>query len=409
MSRSSHKLLLAASLVVAAGGAAVAQPHDEPTPGADAGGVAADVVAADEVDSSAVEPTSAGADAEMEAPALSAPAPADAHDQARVDLWSKVTVGTKWYLSSGYGESGGDAFTNTRITRGYLTFKFKQSKWFEPRVTFDAHQNDEGDWGVRLKYMYAKFKLPRETAFITEPNVEFGLVHGPWFDYEEHIDNYRMQGQMFIERNKVLNSADAGITIAGLFGKKLAKDYQKKVSKKYPGEWGSFAFGLYNGGGYHAPENNKNKVFESRVSVRPAGPHLPNLQLSHFAVFGRGNTPAGPEWRLNAVMASFEHQYFTLTAQYATGKGDQKGAKVDAVGDPLDFSGYSAFAEAKLPDFKSTLIARYDFWEWDEAETTRFIVGYAYHFLPHNFVLIDYDRIGADDYEIKATMQVAFP
>ena len=43
--------------------------------------------------------------------------------------------------------------------------------------------------------------------------------------------------------------------VAGaLIGPKLPKSYQKQVSKVYPGLWGSVAIGLYNGGGYHAPQ-----------------------------------------------------------------------------------------------------------------------------------------------------------
>ena len=314
--------------------------------------------------------------------------------QKALELWSKVSIGTLWYLSGGFGESNGADFSRVRITRGYLTLKFKPVPWFQPRVTLDTHQDDGGDWKVRLKYMYAKLVLPVETAWVTEPSVEFGLVHGPWFDYEEHINRYRMQGTMFIERNGVLNSADAGVTVAMLLGKKLPKAYRDSVSKEYPGELGSIAFGIYNGGGYHATEKNMNKVFESRVSVRPLGLILPNLQLSYLLIYGQGNTPsqvcddAGancipgePAWRLHAGMASFEHEYFVATAQVAKGRGNQGGSKIDAGGAALTGNGYSGFAEVKLPWIESSLVGRYDHWEWDGKGTGRVIAGFAHRFL----------------------------
>lgn len=333
-------------------------------------------------------------------------------------VWSKISLSTLWYLSYGWGESGGDSFNQARIGRGYVTFKFKPFQWFQPRVTLDTHQDDSGDWKVRLKYMYGKFVLPVETAVITEPNLEFGLVHGPWFDYEEHINYYRIQGTMFIERNGVLNSADAGITVGALLGRRLDEEYQKKVNSKYPGTWGSLAFGLYNGGGYHAEEQNENKTFESRLSVRPLGFVLPNLTLSHFFIWGKGNTAQEPDWRLNAFMASFEHEYFVATAQYATGEGNQKGTRLDASGMALENQGVSGFLEIKLPWIDSRIIGRYDWWEWGDASSARLIAGVAYYFMKHSFFLLDLDRVSYDDpaqpdrpvdWQVKLTLQVHVP
>jgi len=330
-------------------------------------------------------------------------------------VWSKVKIGTLWYLSYGWGETGDVPYSREHIGRGYVTLKFKPVKWFQPRVTMDAHQDDHGDFKVRLKYMYGKFVAPIETDFITEPNIEIGLVHGPWFDYEEHINYYRMQGTMFIERNKTLNSADAGFTVAALLGRKLPKEYQEKVNPKYPGKYGSFAFGVYNGGGYHAEENNQNKVFESRLSVRPLGFIFPNLSLSHFFIFGKGNKAEEPDWLLNAFMASLEHEYFTLTGQFATGEGNQKGDKVDENGDSLESQGYSGFLEIKLPWIHSTLIGRYDHWKWGDSANDRVIGGIAYHFMHHNFFLLDLDYVmydddtRPDDWQVKLTLQVHVP
>jgi len=364
----------------------------------------------------AEEPAGNGPESEAEGGAVGrAPSP-----------WDTIHFSTLWYLYYGYGAVDGEGYNGVGIGRGYLTFELTPTDWFEPRVTVDAHQDDDGNFALRLKYLYAKFVAPLETAVVTEPNLEFGLVHGPWLDFEEHVDNYRMQGTMFVERVGVLNSADAGVTAATLLGRKLPGDYRKRVSGKYPGTWGSVAAGLYNGGGYHAAEANEGKVFESRVSLRPLGPWLPNLQLSHFFIWGTGNTPpevcddagncipGAPDWRLNAFTGSFEHPYFVVTGQYALGRGNQKGSQIDEEGEAIDLRGASGFAEVKLPWIRSSLVGRYDWWKWGDSANQRLIVGYALHFLDHDTLLVDFDRAllddgGSEDWRVRTTLQVKVP
>ena len=351
------------------------------------------------------------------------PAPPPAISKEPMPLWLKLLksthLSTKWYLSYGYGEKKGDRYNDFRIGRGYVTVKLKPLKWFESRVTLDTHQDDHGDFKVRLKYLHGKFKLPMETAVLTNPYLEVGLVHTPWFDYEEHINTYRMEGNMFIERNGILNSADLGVTAGGLIGPKLSREYQQKVSKKYPGKWGSFALGVYNGGGYHAEEKNSGKVFQSRISLRPLSFVLPNLQVSHLFIHGQGNTETDPAYWLHHVMVSFEHQYFVVTGQYSTGVGNQKGSMVDQQGQALDNHGFSFFGEVKLPWIRSCVVGRYDYFDWDTdggpAATSRIIAGWAFFIYNKNFAFLSVDHVtyhddkSLDDWQVKLTLQLKYP
>lgn len=349
--------------------------------------------------------------------------------------WFKPS--TVWYLQYRYGGTvegdGQDASTYNKffIGRGYVTLKFKPTKWFEARVTLDTHQDDHGDWKVRLKYMYGKFKIPMETKVISEPFVEFGIAHIPWLDYEEHINYYRVQGVMFLEKNKLHNSADLGITIGTLFGKKLPKKVAKKMGDKYPGSWGSMALGFYNGGGYHDLENNNNKVVEGRVSVRPAGPYFPHIQLSYFFTYGKGarnlvieddpNTLADesfayayPRWQNNIAMLSFAHQYGVLTAQYIFGTGTQKGSQSNWLwqqgedvshtsGTAKTYRGASVFAEARLPWIKSSIWARWDWFDGPfaggELPYHRLFAAYVFHFWGRNknMAMLDFEYAMFDD------------
>ncbi|MFC1557207.1 hypothetical protein ACFL6I_28610 [candidate division KSB1 bacterium] len=305
-----------------------------------------------------------------------------------------VAISGQWFLSFQAGENEGADINRFYAHRGYLTFKPTFTESLSARITPDITIDNSGDVKVRLKYMYMNFNLPSKGLF-TKPYVEFGLAHRAWLDYEEHIDYYRMQGTMFLERNHLFNSADFGVTFVSLFGGEMDSGYQERVNNKYPGRYGSMALGVYNGGGYHAVENNTNKIIESRVSLRPLPDSVPGLQASYFGVFGKGNTIQEPDWTLHSAFLSYEHEIVVATAQYYTGKGNSKGDAVDANGTATGQTGYSFFSELKIPDTQFSVIGRFDSFDPDtdirDNDIERAIVGVAYRFHGHK-ALLDYDN-----------------
>ena len=334
--------------------------------------------------------------------------------------------GLLWYLSYQDGqENNGTDFSRFAIKRGYLTVQKEFMPWFSARMTLDTTQvkdeakdsknktysNYDGSIAVRIKYAYGQFNLP-DLAFLTKPNIEVGVVHTPWFDYEEHVNFYRCQDTMFIERNNTLNSADIGVTFASLLGGTIDENYQNNVTKDYPGRYGSMSVGIYNGSGYAAAEKNENKVIEGRLTLRPLPDIVPGLQFSYFGLTGQGNKDTKPDWTANLGFASFEHQYVTLTGQYYWGKGNQKGD------DENKKDGYSFFTEIK-PMKQFSVIGRYDHFDPNtdakDDENNRYIVGAAYHLdKPHkNMIVLDYDTVNykqsdkKDDKRIQLTLQVA--
>jgi len=325
-----------------------------------------------------------------------------------------LSVGALWFLSFQAGEVGDEDYSRTVLKRGYLNIVKEVLRWdnavFEARITPDVHQDDSGDFNVRLKYLYGKFKWTEPSW---QPWVEFGLVHGPWFDFEEHINLYRMQGTMFIERNGTLNSADVGLALGGFLGPKIEN------AGKYPGKYGSFMFGVYNGGGYHAKEMNTNKAIEGRISLRPLPERARGLQLTYFGVVGKGNTEQEPDWTVSDVMLSFEHERFTATAQFYAGEGNQNGDAVDEQGEALSRRGYSVFGELKLPfERKISLMGRFDHFDFDtdadNDEADRVIAGVAWDLGHHNTLLLDFDRLDPKDdakdveKKVQFTMQVKY-
>jgi len=316
-------------------------------------------------------------------------------------------------------------YSQFRVKRGYMTLKKEIRPWLEARMTPDVHQDDTGDYKVRMKYAYAKFKW-KGNEYFNKPYMEVGMVHMPWLDFEEHINMYRMQDTMFMERNGLFNSADLGLTVGSLFGPELDDAYQHDVSKYYPGKWGSWAVGIYNGGGYHAKEKNHNKVIEGRVTLRPLPNHLPGLQLSVFGVHGKGNVsePAWPgeipDWKVLATMLSYQHEWFVLSGTYYKGEGNQKGTAVDDEGKAADQKGYSFFTEIKFPEKKNwSFIGRYDRFDNDTDDPEndvqkRWIAGIAWHIYKHNTLLFDYESLDHRNPDIpnenrfQVTLQLKF-
>ncbi len=347
-------------------------------------------------------------------PAYDRPTPAPPPPKA--PSFPQVKIGGTWYLSYQDGQSADKDFSRFTIKRGYIIVDTKITPWMSARITPDTTIDSTGDIKVRLKYAYAKFAAP-DLGFITKPEMEVGVAHMPWLDFEEHINNYRMQDTMFMERNGLFNSADIGITMMGLLGGTLPESYQKTVSKDYPGRYGSFAFGVYNGGGYHAAEANTNKVIEGRLTIRPLPDVVPGLQLSYFGINGKGNSAAEPDWTLNAAMLSYEQERFVVTGTWADGAGNQRGDAVDAAGKALDRDGWSVFAEAKLTP-KWGIIGRYDRFDPNASladdENTRTIGGVVYHLGKGNDIMLDVDRVDfaragkPTDDRVQLTLQVKY-
>jgi hypothetical protein len=327
-----------------------------------------------------------------------------------------LSIGTLSYIS--YQDTDSDSrFT---LKRGYINIKKKVTPYLEVRITPDAHQDSSGDWKLRLKYLYAKLKWAGNDV-INKPYVEVGLAHMPWLDFEEHINRFRLQDTMFMERNGLFNSADAGFTFGANLGTELPDDYKKTVNDHYAGRWGSFQIGMYNGGGYHAKEHNSNKVIEGRLTVRPMPDALPGLQFSLFGLSGKGNVAGNaPDWDVFTGMVSYESRYFIGTAQYYQGKGNQKGTAVDWSGRALDQDGYSLFTEIRCPKHeKWSLLARYDSFDTNSNDPgadvkKRSIVGLAWQFIKGNYWVIDYDRLEhslpgyATDDRIQLTLQLKY-
>jgi hypothetical protein len=175
-----------------------------------------------------------------------------------------------------------------------------------------------------------------------------------WLDFEEHVNLYRMRSPMFMERSGIFNSADFGLTLGGGLGNALSAAYREHVNSKYSARHGSFAVGVYNGGGYHGVEVNSNKAVEGRLTYRPLPDSLPGLQVSGLAIMGEGNlageSEETPDWKTYNAFVSYEHARGVATFQYIRGKGNQKGTwtEPDDPAEATPFSGWALFGELRF-------------------------------------------------------------
>lgn len=350
------------------------------------------------------------------------PALAQHADPSPSDALPQVSFEGLFYLTYQMGEEGGEDYSRFSVTRSYFTTRVKILPNFSARITMDGHQDSTGDMKVRLKYAYGKFDLGNWGG-LKKVGLEAGIVHMVWLDFEEHIDLYRMRDKMFMERSSLFNSADYGLTLAGGFGDDLSDAYQAEVSHYYPAKYGTWAIGVYNGGGYHGNEMNENKSVQARVTVRPLPDVVPGFQLSGLAIVGEGNQEGEPEetpdFRVYNLMASYQFSRGTLTGQFLTGEGNQKGSwyEVDDPSVATEYDGFSLFGEYRFgPRWR--VIGGFDDFnrtpEDGDLSFTRIFGGVGYDFGGSNILLLDLDRRSWDaseletDTRLQAVMQVKF-
>lgn len=326
-------------------------------------------------------------------------------------LFNGLSISGQWFLSYQNGEFNSEKYNEFLLKRGYLTIEKKFSDRISARVTqdiaVDRDGDGEGDIELRLKYLFIRYSFDN-FGFFTKPQIEFGLVRRAWLDFEQKINRYRLQGTMFLERYRLTSSADYGVIFLTNFGGSVDQEFQKNVNSNYNGKFGSFALGVFNGGGYHAIEYNNNKAIEGRLSLRPLPNLFPGLQFSYNGLWGKGNTAAQPDYYINAGFVSVETERGVLTGQYYKGKGFENGTSVDAMGNSYEQDGYSIFGELKIHEINTSLIGRYDRFNQDRismiSKKEGFIGGIAYYFLGKNKLFLGYDRrndinLGTKDYE----------
>lgn len=329
-------------------------------------------------------------------------------DEKGINIKNIVTMSGNWFIAYRDGirqTQADDVNPSARVEknefilkRSYFTLKKNLNDIFSIRYTMDLTVDKEGDDAgnveTRLKYLYVKAKPNINSKVLTGLWVEAGMVHRPWLDYEQKINTYRVQDNMFIERNKIFNSADFGITLGGNIGPKMDAQFLKEVNGSMKGKWFSYVFGIYNGGGYSGAEKNNNKVIAGRLSVRPFANSFPELQISGYFNTGKGNSEMSPDFNQILGFIAYTGKHLTLTAQQHSGKGDFRAKYVDENNNSLNNDGYSFFGEYRIPKTPLAIWARYDKFHVEniENDTERIIGGITYRINRHLRLILNMEH-----------------
>ncbi|HKL67302.1 MAG TPA: hypothetical protein VJ877_05370, partial [Bacteroidales bacterium] len=159
--------------------------------------------------------------------------------------------------------------------------------------------------------------------------------------------------------------------------------------------YGSFCVGVYNGGGYHALEENNNKIVEGRLTIRPLPDHIPGVQCTYTFSYGKSNTSSNEAvYALNIFHIASTSKRHKLMLQYYKGKGGYNGDYINNEGASMANEGFSGFAELMIPGTNFSLFSRYDrLISHQEADLKKqtYIAGLTYRFL-RNKILLNYDH-----------------
>ncbi len=223
-----------------------------------------------------------------------------------------------------------------------------------------------------LKYAY----LELQDMGLSGLTLQLGQIPTPWISFEDKFIGMRWWSASFTDRNKLLNSADRGLSL----------------SYNLPAKYGEIVLSAVNGEGYKKPEDTKMKDFMARISVRP----VPNMDivkgimLHYYIGYGKANTdktnPDAESVRQRMALGlSFDSDYFLLLGQYAmTEDGlDSDNTKITK---GVGYSVSTRLKLEKLLDSNSTgIFFRYDHYDpntdKDKDAKSIIITGPYYYFV----------------------------
>jgi hypothetical protein len=312
----------------------------------------------------------------------------------------------QWFIGFRHHEQ--EDLNQFLLKRAYISYEKQITPWLSgritPDITMDREGMDKGNVELRLKYLYAQFDIP-DFLFFTGNNIKTGLTPRPWIGYEQDINIYRSQGKMFLERTHVINSTDFGIHYYSNIGNHYE---QSDFETACRGTYGNMVLGVFNGGGYHALEENKNKTLEWRFTFRPFPDHFGGLLATYHGAWGHGNSVWNHTFRLNGVHLGYEHKYFVLSGQYYQGLGSYDDKLVSLVANnSIPHDGYSFFGEFRHPKTGLGAWVRYDYQNLeytDEFAEERIIVSAVWKFYNSNKIILSYDHFLEGHGDIPSTL-----
>jgi len=289
----------------------------------------------------------------------------------------QVTVSGVAYLQYVYQlKDTANHNNNFDVTRAYINVIGRFSGGVYTRITVDVNRppavTTDNSLRYRLKYAYAAY-TPQGSSL----TYKLGQIHTPFIDWEEAVWDYRMQGQMAMERGGYLSSSDFGLGVDGNWN-------ADKVNMQV---------GIYNGESYSGGTGDKRKDLMGRVSVRVSetddASRVGGLRVTAYGHYGKPTT-GGIRSRLLG-MVSYRSKQITLAGEYAITR-DSVTAGVKNPGSVASVFGVYHFSNSK-----AAVLARVDVNDPNtnvaNNRLTRFIGGASYQLSPNLRLLGDLDLL----------------
>ena len=273
--------------------------------------------------------TTAGRSAAQVAPAPGSASPDDTpRIRVGVTLFADYTVNQSPKITDADGNEV--TLNQFQIGRSYINVTGNVSRNILFRITPDITRETgvgsslNGSYTFRLKYAYAQWNLD---DYVSRGSfVRFGMQQNPYFDFFESVYRYRFQGTVFTEREGYQSSSDVGAAFR----------------YNLPNNYGDIQTGFFNGENYNRPEENDQKAFMIRGTLRP----LPtNSVLRGFRLTGFLNKDAyvkDADRTRAIVAATFEHTYVNAAFEYQTTKDQTSATRTG-----LEGRGWSVFVTPK--------------------------------------------------------------
>ncbi len=312
--------------------------------------------------------------------------------------------------------------SNFDITRAYLNVTGRFPGGIATRVTADVFTNGNipGSRAFRIKYAYVAW-----TPDSSHLTFKLGQMHTPLLDWEEALWDYRMQGQMAMERGSPIT----GISYVS------SSDFGIGMDGKWNADRLNLQLGIYNGENYNGALGDNRKDLMGRVSYRlldtDDGTRVGGLRLTFYGQVGAPSS--GGRRNRFLGMLSYRSMNVTVAAELAITKDSVTGGPTAvnngaiAAASPLrNGRVISAFAVFHFPRTRFSLIGRVDITDPQtdstaaapglSDKTTRTILGASYQLAPNLRLLADVDLLSfesgfapaAGNYATYANRNAAF-
>ena len=287
---------------------------------------------------------------------------------------SKLKFSGTHYLGYNYQSvDGGESTGNFEMRRNYVQVKayvLEDPKSYL-RVTLDARYSNSTADGEGHSTVYVKYAYLYLNEILPYTGMEFGMVHRPWIDYEEHQGWWmRSISKVFVEASEsshLTNSADLGFNI-------------KTKTPYFTSE-----LGMFNGEGYHGSNDDNTGNGDEHIGAgnsaewRLTGAFLGNgdkkrkpltdsyLDASFFGQYNMKNSKnadiAGVEkdYMFYGLHAVYNTPMFLVSAQYVAADNDLKTSS-EWNGDGFSVNGTFRIGEKK----QYSIIGRYDVWNSED-------------------------------------------